>query len=377
MRKVWLALVLLLMLGGLLGVARLDWVAQRGPAPVWQAAVGGPLNHPPLLSGSVLLAAPEGGPLLAFYARTGHLLWTFAPEAGVWERSVAVEGDTVFVAARDGRVYALNLADGRVRWQQSLAPLEPRFPMLVRDGQLFIATKAPDPITPDKRAALFVLRATDGMPLWQFVGAEFIYQRPFVTDDTIYLAGSFFGPPRTEEEAGWMRLYAIDRQTHRPRWRYRSEDGFVKTLYVYGDTLAYLAYQDRIVALDTASGQARWQRDTGNWTQAFLGVQDRLFFGAANTRVHCWDLRTGETVWTYDIGGGSFNYMLSAPVALPQQVLFLTQRGDLVALDRNTGRERWVYATGRMARVGLSAAPWGMLFFGDEQGILHAYRFFP
>ncbi len=371
----WLGSVLGLLLGALVLGVRHDLAVLTRPLLAWYADLGGPLIQPPVRSGEVVLAAPVGGALYAFDARSGRKLWTFAPEAGLWERSLAADERLAYIAARDGTLYALDLHNGTLRWQHSVAPYEPVFPMLVDHDALFVASKAPDPLTPDSRARLFVL-GTDGSPVAQFVGNAYAYQRPFVTEEMIFLAGSYFGP-HPVDEGGWMRLYALERSTLRKRWSISAQDGFVKSLYAHGGTVAYIAYRDHVVALDAASGQVRWTRDTGNWVPAFVGFDDRLLFGAANTQVHLWDLQTGQTVWTYDIGGGSFNYVLHTPVVLPRQVLLLTQRGDLVALERTTGRARWMLSTGRMARTGLTAAPWGMLFFGDEQGMLWAYTFTP
>lgn len=90
-----------------------------------------PMEHgyeaTPLMVDGVLYASGPQGIAFAVNAATGALLWQFDPQidpqfmrkvcCGVVNRGVALSGDTLFVGALDGYLYALDSRDGTVRWQ--------------------------------------------------------------------------------------------------------------------------------------------------------------------------------------------------------------------------------------------------------------------
>ncbi|HEX7900532.1 MAG TPA: PQQ-binding-like beta-propeller repeat protein, partial [Planctomycetota bacterium] len=114
---------------------KVAWTAKavapaEGPSAVeWRANpyVRGPLTPPVAAAGRVIVAAPDRHLVLAFDARDGKALWTFEAEGRIDLPPTIHEGLCLF-GGRDGRVYALRVADGALAWRLRLAPVEARLP---------------------------------------------------------------------------------------------------------------------------------------------------------------------------------------------------------------------------------------------------------
>ncbi len=365
-----------LIVAAILGAVGVVWrLSSSPPREVWVYRGQGVIRQPPLLTDALVLSAASGAPLTAIDLADGRARWSYAGEAGVWERSLAAAEDVVWIGERGGYLTALSAQDGHVLWRRALAG-EVMVPPFVAVDVLYVVTTSADhegTIFPEGRARVYALEQSDGTVRWSWEAGAYALQTPFVRDGRLWGGGSVYAPEEGIEEGGVTGIYALDATQGRLLWQTRTVDGFVKSLAVHEDVLVYLAYQDVIRALDAATGETLWQKDTGNWTPAFALADGVVYFGSANTQVIALDARSGEKRWQFDIPEGSFNYVLGAPAVNGGRVYFLTQRGDLMALDARNGHLIWHKPTDVLAAVGVRvAAPW--LVLGDMQGQVHLYR---
>ena len=340
----------------------------------WTFSTEGELDFPPLPVGDVIVVAPSDGPLTALDMESGRLRWHYGLAGGVWSRAIATDGERVFVGLKGGKLAALDAVTGKVRWTRELG-IESQVPAWVAGGIVYVPTTFVGPeLQPivEGKAILFALDAQDGSVRWTFETDNYILQTPVAVDDAIYVGGNF-ADPRPVDEGGHTRIYALSTDGRTIRWTYESEDGFPKRLQATDEVLVFIGYQDYLNAVDARTGELRWRRDTGNWVPMFLAIDDTLYYGAANTVVQALAGQTGEVLWEYNLGGGSFNYVLGAPEFAEGRLYLLTQRGDLVALDSADGGLLWQVPTGIRARSGLRAAN-GWLFASGTEGTVYAYR---
>lgn len=345
------------------------------PQLVWTLPLGHALQRAPILSGDLVLAAPKDDALFAVNARSGKIVWTFSPGA-LWEQSLAADGEHAWIAGRDGNLYALDTKTGAQLWQRSFGADIP-FPILVTKDALYLTTTNLNASLEQVKqggATLWALNPENGETLWQFTTSDYAFQSPFKQDARIYVGGSFYSPQKIEE-GGWMRVYALNDADGEIVWKTEGTDGFIKSIYATNDAVNYVAYRDNVVGLDARTGQELWRRDTGNWTPALTGQENVLYTSSANTRVYAWRASDGTMIWEHNLGGGSFNYVMGAPVPVQNSIVLVTQRGDLVGLDRRSGELQWSHATGKTTQAGLTANSDGYLYFGSEDGTLYAYRF--
>jgi outer membrane protein assembly factor BamB len=175
------------------------------------------------------------------------------------------------------------------------------------------------------------------------------------------------------DEGGHMRIYALNAADGTVKWTYESEDGFTKQVYATDDVVSYIAYQDFVVGVNAHTGELLWRRDTGNWVPTLMGDGDVVYYGAANTMVHAIQANSGDSIWDYNIPEGTFNYLIGAPVLVGDELIFLTQLGEIFSLDAATGDLRWHNITGIVgARTGLSVSG-GWLFIGNGDGTVYGF----
>ena len=341
---------------------------------VWSRDVVEPINHPPLRIGNVLIVAPIRQPLLGLNVKTGKTIWTFDPGVRIWDRAYGSDGNFLFIGLEDGGYAALDPLNGKVVWETELG-VNSQMPPFIADGVVYVPTTFTGPGMigdPHGKAVLFALAADDGRIIWSFESGNYILQTPFKQGDTIYLAGSFSAPD-VIDEGGHMRIYALNENDGSVKWVFESEDGFTKQIYATNDVVSYVAYQDFLVGVDAHTGALLWRKDTGNWTPTFLGAVETVYYGSANTRVHAIQANSGDSRWNYNIPEGTFNYLLGAPVLVADELVFLTQLGEIISLDAATGQQRWQIATGIVgSRTGLSVSG-GWLFIGDGEGMVYGF----
>jgi hypothetical protein len=99
---------------------------------VWKTEVPGKLSSPVLANGTVFVAATDEHTVYALDAADGKMRWSYSTGGRVDSPPTCVAG-RIFVGSRDGWVYCLNQADGKLVWRYRVAPVDRR--ILVR-GQL-------------------------------------------------------------------------------------------------------------------------------------------------------------------------------------------------------------------------------------------------
>lgn len=104
----------------------------------------------------------------------------------------------------------------------------------------------------------------------------------------------------------------------------------------------------------------------------FYGIDNVIYFGSANTAVYALDANNGESIWNFNIPEGTFNYLMGAPVRVRDDLYFITQHGDIMALNALDGGLLWTISTGITPRTGLTVEH-GWLFFGDINGMVYGY----
>ena len=80
----------------------------------------------------------------------------------------------------------------------------------------------------------------------------------------------------------------------------------------------------------------------------------------------------GEPVWRFNIPEETFNFVLGAPTRIADELYFLTQQGDIMALNAEEGTMLWTLPTGITSRVRLAVSG-GWAFIGDQDHRLYAY----
>ena len=133
-------------------------------------------------------------------------------------------------------------------------------------------------------------------------------------------------------------------------WKYQTE-GPIRTGAAVLDGVAYVgSYDEWLYAVDVKSGQRQWRFPANSPVTAAPSVYDgQIFFGTQAGELFCirpprkGQVPAGHLVWRYEAGAPITASPLVTGAGL---VLFGSADGSFHAVDRTTGKKRWVQKTG-------------------------------
>jgi eukaryotic-like serine/threonine-protein kinase len=340
----------------------------------WTYQLDEPIHLSPLITSQAIIVSTAKGRVFALDIDTGTLKWSLDKKGRFWDRSLLADESRLYVGRSGGLLQAYSLATGTLLWSIDIAVNVQVRPLRVGDILYIPTTHVGADITsmPENKAKLLAVDRNNGDILWSRSTSNYALQRPAYNGKAIFVAGSYYDPSIEVEEGGPMRVssYSPDGKL---LWEYQGLDGFTKSIYANENVVAYVGYQDYINALNVDDGTPRWRHDTGNWTPSLIGNQGVIYYGSATTFVYAAESDDGHILWKFNIGGGSFNYLLGEPVISDERIYFLTQKGDIYALDLQTGEKIWMESTKVDARTGLSVNG-NLLATGSIDGSVRVYR---
>jgi alcohol dehydrogenase (cytochrome c) len=256
-------------------------IAQITPAnanqlvKVWQFSTGvhERMETTPIVVGSTMyLTTGPGNNVIALNAQTGKQKWRYNPHigtaaacCGLINRGVAVANGRVFLATLDGRLIALNAANGKPLWDLYVGHASDGFSEtmapLVWDDTVFIGSSGGEF---GIRGSFTAYRASDGKLLWRWYSVGPGWEGNFT--ESVHGVSLHRDIAREKRDAPRYR----DAWKHGggPIWMTPALDPKTATLYVStgnpgpsfngsirpGDNL----YTDCIVALNARSGKMLW-----------------------------------------------------------------------------------------------------------------------
>jgi len=123
-------------------------------------------------------------------------------------------------------------------------------------------------------------------------------------------------------------------------WTYEAKTDIESTAAVVEDTVYIGTGNDRLLALDLASGKPKWTYKTEDSITSGICVHDgRVFFGDVGGTFHAVDAKTGEKIWTF----ASEGQIISSANISGDGVLFGSYDATLYCLEAATGKKKWTF----------------------------------
>lgn len=226
--------------------------------------------------------------------------------------AAAFDEASAYLPLKGGRLVAIDLRSGRVRWTTELvttwAPSVDANLVVVAGDELLTA-----------------LDAATGRALWR-----------------VPVTGGCSAPPASA--GGWViaaprggDVLAIRATDGRVLWT-RQLGSSVRVRPVVTATGVYVSLDDgRVAALDLTTGTPRWERRLGGAPGDLLVLDDRLFVGADDKYFYSLKTGNGGERWKKRIGARP-----AGPAAVDaKRVYYVALDNILWALDRNNGSEKW------------------------------------
>lgn len=196
-----------------------------------------------------VFVATAYGELIAVEPASGKVLWRQTLGAAV-AGAPAVEGNTVYVVGRDSSAWAVDVADGKVRWQM---PGAQGVPGMV--GSSAPAVTETSVLLPLVSGQLVSVLKTGGLQTW---AADIVGQRlgrgygniTDITGDPVVAGGLIY----VGNASG--RTYALSSSSGEPVWT--APEGAMGPLLPVGNSVFLVNDEARLVRLDAATGAALW-----------------------------------------------------------------------------------------------------------------------
>lgn len=232
-------------------------LSQSDGKELWESKVSGEVLAPAALSHQKVIAKTIDGKVFAFDALSGKQLWTAehgSPSLVLKaSSSPVIVGNLVLIGFSDGKMDALDLQNGQMVWQRSIA-----FATGASDVERLVDIDS-DPIIKDNVAYLAsyqgyigALSLTDGQFLWRKPGS--VYKNMVLNDNTLYVTDS--------NDVVW----SLDKHTGHVNWKQTAlkargltEPAIVGHDLVVGDKTGYLHF----IAAQTGELLARSQLSGG------------------------------------------------------------------------------------------------------------------
>ena len=210
----------------------------------------------------------------------------------------------------------------------------------------------------------YALDAVTGALRWRFDTGSWVRRTPAVSNGVVFLAS----------ENG--NAYAVGAENGEQRWQ--REVGQSATPVVAGG-LMYLVQMvlgsarndpSRLTALDTGTGEVRWQRTLPHGAASAPAVADGVVYvQGATAQLSAFQASTGEPLWHQASLEGYL--AVCAPTVADGTVYIGTGAGQLRAFNAATGSLRW-HRTASGAIDHSPAVSDGVVYFGDRSGGAYA-----
>jgi len=303
--------------------------------PRWHFRTAGAVSATPAVDAVAVYVPSRDGFLHAVDVRTGRERWRhqFGKPLGAddyWDyhlSSPVLANGTLFIGGGDGRIVALDPAQGRTKWHADVGA-RVRSTLAVQDGIVVFGTMS---------GQVRALRERDGAPLWSFATDGATHKFTDADNDTTAVVAS---PTIVADADGALvavggrdgHLYALDLHSGRLRWRLTHDgsswmlstatDG--RTLYVGGGSAAI------VQAVDPATGAERWRFKTRSAVFASLALAgDTLLASDFTGTLYALDKASGRLLWEFPLGGRA----LSTPRVVGNVVYAASDSCVLRALD--------------------------------------------
>lgn len=315
------------------------------------------------VDGDSLFAAAAEGLVVAMDRETGKVQWETDTKQSI-SGGVGVVENLVLVGTHRGQIIALDQQTGQQKWRASVGSEVLSVPT-GSSGIIVVQTQ-------DDR--LVGLDAYDGHQRWQYGGTPAVLtlrgtSSPLLAGGRVALAGLSSGKVIAVDIARGIPLW--EERVAMPKGRTELErmvdiDG---NLLLSGDTLYVVTYQGNLAALEVGTGRTRWQRPASSYT-GMASSFGTLYLSQSSGAVEGVDARSSNQQWIND---KLARRQLSAPALFSSNIAVGDVEGYLHLISqvdgRFVGRER-VDSDGLRARP---LAVGGWLYAYGNSGKLVAY----
>lgn len=299
------------------------------------------ISASPIVADGKIFAMDARGEISALNAETGNKIWQkdLSPKGekaiSGFGGGVAYDMERLFVSTGFGHVYALEPDTGEVIWKRKYG-IPFRAAPTAAGGRVFVTTV-------DNQ--LHAMSGFDGAPLWSYRGLR--ERAGILADTNPAVEGDILIAPFSSGE-----ITAILVQNGQQAWT----DSLTKSgrqsaitnisaiagrPAVQGGQIIAISHAGRLVAIDVRSGERMWTRDIGGTQTPWLSG-DFIYLVSSDAQVMCLTRRDGRIRWIAQLNefmdpDHKKRVLWTGPIMVGNELLLFSSHGRYVGLSPYTG----------------------------------------
>ncbi len=291
----------------------------------------------------------------ALDSKTGGKKWAFSTGERVTSTPAVGTDGTVYAGSWDWKVYALDGATGAEKWELKTDGQIMSSPVIAEDGTLYVSGGG----------TLYALNGATGERIWATQQDSMLSGSPTLSaGGRLVYAGLCYHPNRG--------LYALKAKTGEREWWLPTEHDESSTPAVGPDGTVYFGSgDDRVYALDGATGEMKWEFITGrDACSPSIGPDGTVYVWSWDYRLYAIDGATGE-------GLGEFRTRVDGRVwgetAIGADGTVYLGCERIFALDESL-QPLWEFGDGDNALCSPTIGLDGTIYAGSTRGKVYALR---
>jgi outer membrane protein assembly factor BamB len=265
---------------------------------------------------------------------------------------ISLADDTVYLAYNQ-QVYAINAANGQLRWS---------FPTEPQSNTTFFA----DPVVGDElliagsyaNTSVYALNPSNGSQVWP---------QPFADPGDHIVGGAAVDGGKVYVPSADYSVYALDAASGQRQWSFKAEQAIWAQPLIVNETVYVTSLDHHIYALSTADGSELWATELGGAIAGTPAVADGLLIvGAFDNNLYAVNAESGAIEWTQATEG----WVWSGPLVQDGKLYYGDLAGYLYTADPATGTQAWKVKPGGAIR-GTPALADGVLYAPARDGFVY------
>lgn len=352
---------------------------------LWQFGTGGAVHSSPSVNNGRVCFGSFDGYYYSLDARTGKLLWKFKTGGekkvgakGLWTMQPADEymddlydfflsspifsanGSTLYFGSSDGELYAVNAANGKLKWHFKTGGLIHTTPALY-NGKLYFGSWD---------TYFYAIDAATGKLDWKFKTGE--HPQIHVLEGIQASATCSNGRVYFGSRDGFF--YALNAVTGKLSWKYAADNSWVLTTAAIQNGVVYIGTSDTylLLAFDAKTGNQLFKYKANGYVYSSPALSaTTAFFGDFTGELFAVNAKSGKLSDTFTTAGRDKN----AAAVLKKDTLDF---GYLMQGHNNALYSTSVYVMDKFYTLGpIVSSPVinnGVIYFGSADGYLYAVK---
>lgn len=302
------------------------------------------------------------GRLRALSLQSGRIRWE--QPLRVFEDLAAYASKTLYAPDEEGRIFALDTRSGTIRWASPPGRDRVVAPVLVRADRVFTLRAASTHTGPAAGPAareVVILSATNGVENWRHRAEAVLSPAWTLTSDVLYVV------ERPDDSSSV--LAALDVSTGRPLWRSPLPAPVSSAAVVSGDCLYVSGPRGGLYRISRSDGTYHRIDTTAPLTASPVVAHGTVVVNMGRA-LAAFDAATSTPRWCKRLPG----LALGQPFILGKAV-YIGYRAGVLACDIQTGRRLWSNElTWNPEIQGEPATTENALYITDRRGVVRAFR---